>query len=65
MAGAGAGVIMLAMKRTSTPSRLLLVADRRSGADGPSTRVRRFRLARLPVTDRQMATPAKQPAAAV
>jgi hypothetical protein len=44
---------MIAMKASGTPSKLLLVADRRPGSsDGRSPEVRRFRLARLRVDDR-------------
>ena len=57
----GAG-IMHAMNSARTPSRLLLVADPRPGApaDGRSSGVRRFRLARLQLDSRPPAPVAKR-----
>jgi hypothetical protein len=63
VAAIGRGVIILAMNATSTSSRLLLVADGRSGSPTTATSgIRRFRLARLPIVQRPLAAPAKGPA---
>lgn len=51
--------IMLAMTRTITPSKVLLVADRRATSSGPGdVPLRRFRLARLRL-DGRAAGPAR------
>jgi hypothetical protein len=48
MCGLGSAPIILAMARTTTSSKVLLVADRRTPAGtAGSTPVRRYRLARL------------------
>lgn len=48
MAAGAAARIMLVMTRSITSSKVLLIADRRgTSPDGPSARVRRFRIARL------------------
>ncbi|MBV9049196.1 MAG: hypothetical protein JOY58_13055 [Solirubrobacterales bacterium] len=48
--------IMLAMVRSITPSKVLLVRDRRSASAGPgAAHVRRYRLARLRLDGRELA----------
>ena len=56
------GAILPSMINQASSPKLLLVADRRSAESEPSVVVRRFRLARLPVTGR-VATASNRPQA--